>query len=164
VNVDGYPDSNVDYLLDLSRRLPIPDNSFDGIFCEHVLEHFDLDDGTALLCECHRILRPGGIVRIIMPDAERIIDEYVHNPKGLAARRQVASGLGMEAVNSYFRQRYEHRCLYDFELARHALARAGFDQIKSVRFRVGRRPELLLDDEKYEWESIYIEASKADPL
>src|SRR5262249_40918141 len=40
INVDGYPDKNVDFLLDFTRPLPFADECHDGVFCEHVFEHF----------------------------------------------------------------------------------------------------------------------------
>lgn len=39
INVDGFMDSNVDFLLDLGRPTPFPNFAFDGVFTEHVLEH-----------------------------------------------------------------------------------------------------------------------------
>ena len=161
INIDGYPDTNVQHLVDISRRLPIPDNSFDGIFSEHVQEHFSLDDGIALLRECHRILVPGGWLRIVMPDAEKIMRTYFDNPSELMSHRPAPSGIAMETVNDYFRQRYEHQCLYDFDLARHALEAAGFTHVTRSSFTDGRSPrEMILDDSKYAWESLYVEAAK----
>ena len=49
INVDGYRDKNVHYLMDLTRPWPFVDDSLDGIFCEHVFEHFDFERGQALL-------------------------------------------------------------------------------------------------------------------
>ena len=65
----------------------------------------------------------------------------------------------MDVINSYFRQRYEHQFIYDWELLEYQLARAGFDQIVKVSFGEGEasRP-VLLDDARYEWESLYVEA------
>lgn len=161
VNIDGYPDRNVHYLVDFSRPLPIPDDSFDGVFSEHVQEHFTLQDGIALLSECLRVLLPGGRIRLIMPDAEKILRTYLDNPTLLVSRRPVESGEAMESVNSFFRQRYEHQCLYDFGLARNALESAGFVEVARVTFGTGACPqEMILDDPKYQWESLYIEARK----
>jgi predicted SAM-dependent methyltransferase len=161
INVDGYPDVNVHHLVDLSRPLPLEDGTIDGIFSEHVQEHFSLEDGIEMLRECHRILVPGGWLRLITPDAERIMRTYLEHPAELAVHRGVPGIMPMEAVNSYFRQRYEHQCLYDFELAAHALKEAGFAEISRAGFRQGVGPrDLMLDDAKYEWESLCIEARK----
>ena len=161
INVDGYPDANVQHLVDLSRPLPFADSTLDGIFSEHVQEHFSLEDGIELLKECHRILVPGGWIRLVMPDAERIVKTYLEKPAQLIAHRAVPSMKPMEAVNSYFRQRYEHQCLYDFDLASYAFIQAGFTDIARAEFGKGEGPrDLMLDDPKYAWESLYIEARK----
>lgn len=161
INVDGYADTNVDLCVDLNSGLPFPPETFAGIFCEHVFEHFDLEHGLALFRECYRVLQPGGGMRIIVPDGEKIMRTYFEAPADLVSRRQSESGCAMEAVNSYFRQRYEHQCLYDRALLSHQLKRAGFEKITPMSYKAGMSEDLLLDDAKYEWESVYVEAIKA---
>lgn len=162
VNVDGFHDRNVHFLLDFSRRLPFPDASFDGIFCEHVLEHFSLEDGENLTRELCRILRPSGCLRVVVPDAELIMRRYFDAPNELVAWRQSKNQTPMEVVNSYFRQRYEHQFLYDWSTMEKMLLRAGFDAVSRTAFGQGRHcPPAILDDEKYEWESLYVEALKS---
>jgi predicted SAM-dependent methyltransferase len=157
VNLDGYPDVNVHFLLDLARPIPVPDNSFDGIFCEHVFEHFGQDEGERVAREMFRVLRPGGRLRLIVPDAEKILRWYFDCPDRLAGNRDCATA--MEAVNSYFRQRYEHQFMYDFMTLRRALERAGFAEVALRSFRSGASNELaMLDDPRYEPESLYVEA------
>ncbi|GAB3157838.1 hypothetical protein GCM10027290_59830 [Micromonospora sonneratiae] len=50
---------------DLSRSLPVADNSVDVIFTVHILEH--LIDFLVLVDECHRVLRPGGVLHVMSP-------------------------------------------------------------------------------------------------
>lgn len=160
-NVDGYPDANVQHCMDFNRPFPFLANSFDGIFCEHVFEHFDLEHGLPLFQECLRILRPGGCIRIIVPDGEKIMRTYFDDPADLVRRRKSQTNCAMEAVNSYFRQRYEHQCLYDWPLLEHQLRQAGYDPVLRVAYKQGQVSKaILLDDQKYEWESLYVEASK----
>jgi predicted SAM-dependent methyltransferase len=160
INIDGFNAPNVHCRLDFNRPLPFPDDSFEGIFCEHVIEHFDLAQGLALLGECFRVLRPGGFLRIIVPDGETILKTYCENPAYLVARRGNGIGFAMDAVNSYFRQRYEHQFIYDWPLLEHQLNSLGF-AVERVNYREGNasRP-IMLDDEKYAWESLYAEAVK----
>jgi predicted SAM-dependent methyltransferase len=49
--------------MDFGRPFPFTDGSFDGIFSEHVLEHFTRDDGIVVFRECRRLLAPGGMLR-----------------------------------------------------------------------------------------------------
>jgi predicted SAM-dependent methyltransferase len=161
LNVDGYPDNNIQYLMDFSRSWPFLDNSFDGIFCEHVFEHFDFERGQALLRESLRVLRPGQSIRIIVPDGNKILRTYYENPVELQAHRETGTGQAMDAVNSYFRQRYDHQFIYDWTLLQQQLSAAGFSQIAQVSFQQAKNSKpLVLDDPRYEWESLYVEASK----
>ena len=109
VNVDGFRDQNVHYLVDFGRPLPSRSESFDGVFCEHVIEHFSLGDGERLAREVHRILRPGGCFRVIVPDAELLLRRYFDAPNEMVSRRGTDGETPMEVVNLYFRQRYEHQ-------------------------------------------------------
>ncbi|OGS94875.1 MAG: hypothetical protein A3H31_04255 [Gallionellales bacterium RIFCSPLOWO2_02_FULL_57_47] len=67
----------------------------------------------------------------------------------------------MEAVNSYFRQRYEHQIAYDEELLKYQFLLAGFSQVSRASFGNGKvSGAVIIDDKKYEWESLYMEAVK----
>jgi len=64
--------------LDISRKvLPFPDNAFDAVNAYHVFEHLYLSEGKAFAREIFRVLKPGGIFRISVPDLERIAREYL---------------------------------------------------------------------------------------
>ena len=149
--------------MDFNKQFPFESNTFNGIFCEHVFEHFALPDGQTLLRECLRVLRPGGCIRLIMPDGEKIVRAYADDPEALVKQRKVTSGCAMEAVNSWFYQRYEHQCIYDGHLLEFQLRQAGFEHVNRCGYQRGHACKaLLLDDPKYEWESIYIEAVKPE--
>jgi predicted SAM-dependent methyltransferase len=161
VNVDGFRDEAVRYLIDFTRPLPFDSASVEGVFCEHVVEHFSFDDGIKLAAEVHRILRPGGCFRVVVPDAELVMRRYFDAPDELVARCGVAGETAMEVVNTYFRQRYEHQFLYDWATMEKMLRSAGFDRIVRAAFdRSSLCEPLVLDDKKYEWESLYVEAQR----
>jgi predicted SAM-dependent methyltransferase len=152
----------VHYLIDLGRPLPFPDEFFDGIFCEHVMEHFSFVDGERIAREAHRVLQPGGCFRVIVPDAELVLRRYLDAPKKLVNSRGSGEETPMEIVNLYFRQRYEHQFLYDWQTMEKMLLRAGFSMVCRSAFGQGRQcPSIVLDDGKYEWESLYLEARKS---
>lgn len=65
--------------LELRRPLPYEPNTFDEIYCNHVLEHLTLEDGRQLVREFYRILKPGGMCRLVVPDLELVAREYLHN-------------------------------------------------------------------------------------
>ena len=161
LNIDGYHDHNVHFQLDFSRSLPLADNLFDGAFCEHVIEHFSYEDGQRVCAEINRVLRPGGVFRVIVPDAELIVRTYLEDPERLVAYRGPPGATAMQAVNSLFRQRYEHQFLYDWQTMERMLASAGFAEVTRRKPGEGSCPALLIDDDKYVWESLYVEAVKA---
>lgn len=62
---------------DLRRGLPYPDDTFDGVYHSHVLEHLAPGDARSMLTECRRVLRPGGVLRVVVPDLEGIARVYL---------------------------------------------------------------------------------------
>ena len=62
---------------DLRRALPWRNDSFDATYSSHVLEHLTPDDGLALLKEQLRVLKSGGVCRVVVPDLETICREYL---------------------------------------------------------------------------------------
>jgi predicted SAM-dependent methyltransferase len=78
-NVD-FTSSGTDVLAhNLLKGIPFADQSFDVVYHSHVLEHFSKDDGNRFLKECYRVLKPNGILRVAVPDLERIVKEYLRN-------------------------------------------------------------------------------------
>ncbi len=65
VGVDVRPSPAVDVVADLTDGIPAPDGSVDRVFAVHVLEH--LIDFLPLVDECHRVLRPGGLLHVLSP-------------------------------------------------------------------------------------------------
>jgi len=61
----------------LLNGLPYEDDSFDLVYHSHVLEHFSKNDGEKFIKECMRVLKPGGVLRIAIPDLEQIVRNYM---------------------------------------------------------------------------------------
>lgn len=159
LNVDGFRDRNVRYLLDFTRPLPLADKSISGAFCEHVLEHLSIPDAHLLLSELARVLEPGGVLRVIVPDAAWVVKMYSEQPDRLAQLRRTRFGTTMEAVNDYFRQRYEHQFLHDYRTMEEFLLAAGFREVRRASYAEGAwSKDIVLDDKKYQEESLYVEA------
>jgi predicted SAM-dependent methyltransferase len=62
---------------DLRSGIPLADETADVVYHSHVLEHFVKDDAIFFLHECKRILKPGGILRVAVPDLEQIVRSYL---------------------------------------------------------------------------------------
>lgn len=61
---------------DLRKGIPFDKETFDVVYHSHLLEHIDKDDAPSFLKECYRILKPGGILRVVVPDLQKIIIRY----------------------------------------------------------------------------------------
>jgi predicted SAM-dependent methyltransferase len=77
VNIDFQSTGKGVIAHNLLLGIPFPDNSFDVIYHSHVLEHFSESEGKKLINECFRVLKKGGIIRIAVPDLEKIVVEYL---------------------------------------------------------------------------------------
>ena len=64
---------------DLSKGIPFPSDSVDIIYHSHVLEHLDRPVARQFLAETRRVLKPGGICRIVVPDFEYLCRTYVEH-------------------------------------------------------------------------------------
>jgi SAM-dependent methyltransferase len=62
---------------DLRKGIPLDDASADLVYHSHVLEHVDRHMVEGFLTEIHRVLRPGGVHRVVVPDLERYAREYL---------------------------------------------------------------------------------------
>ena len=84
-HVDIDPALQPGIVADIARPLPLPDDSVACIFCEEVLTQIPPAACVAFLTECRRVLKPGGVVRVLMPGLERFVDAYLHRPEWLVA-------------------------------------------------------------------------------
>jgi len=84
VNVDIVPSNPAVTACDLSKPFPFPDGSFDAVYHSNVLEHIRREHAHAFMRECARILKPGGILRVAVPDLERICRLYLENLQAAA--------------------------------------------------------------------------------
>lgn len=80
-NIDMHSNNAYVRAHDLSKGLPYPDNQFDAVYHSQVLEHFSKKDALNLIKECYRVLKPGGVLRVVVPDLENIATEYLRNLK-----------------------------------------------------------------------------------
>ena len=139
--------------LDAARAFPIPDESFDRVFCEHLIEHLDRESGAAMLAECARILRPGGRIRVSTPDLA-VIARLLEAGRGddeIAARyvHWCAEGFLPDAnddrpapvINQLFHG-WGHRFLYDEDTLAGALRSAGFGPPSRHPYGSSDDPEL----------------------
>lgn len=76
INIDGYPHPHVHYLQQIDSLPQFKDKSVDLIYASHCLEHFSYLDTKHVLTEWHRVLKAGAILRLSVPDFDKLIDIY----------------------------------------------------------------------------------------
>ncbi len=61
---------------DLRKGIPFDDGVFDVVYHSHFLEHLSREDGVRSIEECYRVLKPGGVIRAVVPDLEGMLRDY----------------------------------------------------------------------------------------
>lgn len=138
--------------LDMTQPLPFATGEVEFIVAEHVLANVPKWDGGSFLRECHRCLKPGGILRLSTPNLtalSRLIvgDDLVGLAQALTARhsrlyRQNQPVSVCDLVND-IHYLWDHRYLYSEEELLAQLHAAGFTQIERVRFGESRDSRLI---------------------
>ncbi len=161
-NLDVSPSGAVDVLVDCTRGLPFADGAAAFVHCEDLLEHVERPAGIALLRECFRVLRSGGVLRILTPDLSAIVEKVYRggDRRSLAwcARELGASG-PCQALNMHMRMNGEHQFLYDEAELAGALAEIGFS-VAGVRWNVSEHPELSYLDLRDFGLNLFLEATR----
>ena len=132
LNVDVVPNGPENYMqVNLTNQHPFPDNWFDFGFAEDFLEHIDQADSLLFLAECHRTLKPGGVLRLSFPGFEGVLKEGFRNTDF----KSVLAGKQSEYIQHW------HRHFYCEDSLRLVSEHFGFD-IEFFDFRESRYREL----------------------
>lgn len=157
-NLDFYwwrSDRNI-IQCDLRMGLPLQSNSYDYIFSEHTLEHLMPNDALQMLSECYRVLRPGGTLRLVVPD----LDKYVKFATGEPSHETFNRYQNSCEAFWHLTQNNMHLSVWNFEMLNFILHKAEFSSVRSCEFNGSSAKELQVDTESRMWESLYVEASK----
>ena len=167
VNIDLRRFSRDVVVWDCRRSLPFATASCRGIRIEHFVEHVDpRDELPSLLRDCHRALAVGGVLRIIVPDARRVLLAYANGGRAafdaLAVPHPFPDDLpcAMDVVNHTFHQWHEHRWAYDEENLTARLQDSGFATTCRARFGESHLAPLAKDRVEHAPYSLYVDAIK----
>ena len=129
VHVDAQPAFHVD-IVGPVERLPMGNNSVSLIYASHVLEHFGRYAYKAALKEWFRVLKPGGILRLSVPDFAACAAIYYEN--GLADGLTGLVGL----IIGGQRNEYDfHKMIFDEDFLRRDLLDIGFREVRRWDWR-----------------------------
>jgi predicted SAM-dependent methyltransferase len=138
-------------IMDVTQRFPFPDNTFDFLYSEHMIEHIPYAGAQVMLKESYRVLKPGGALRIATPDVRFLFQLYREDRSPLEEDYIAWSGaeyLGEKAphtalgiINNYMRD-WGHIFIYDPETLRASLRAAGFVEITPKQVGESDKPAL----------------------
>jgi SAM-dependent methyltransferase len=184
LNADFTPRRQADIFMDATRPFPLPANSFDFIFSEHMIEHVPFAAGRRMIAECYRVLKPGGRIRIATPNLEQIAGLRTPIPSAeqrryvsWAVANHVSGALETDRRDNIYRPAYVinnffwefgHYFVYDLETLVATLSAAGFlDAVvcapgeSAVRELHGLETHGTLIGEEYNrFETMVVEARK----
>ena len=142
---------------DVTKGLPFEDNSIDYIYSSHFIEHLSFGDAIEFFKECKRVLKRGGILRIICPDLEKWINNYIQNDKQFFDKYKQQIDIDtpsnyvynlLDKVNTKGQimcsnfYNWDHKWMWDFESMESVLKDVGFDKIRKSSSLVSNIPQV----------------------
>ena len=146
VNVDIDRDSQPDVCANLGSGLPFANGVARLMHSEDFIDQLALENAAGFLRECHRILAPGGVLRVLTPDMRKLAQLYLHDPEQLKSlwKRFVGVPLSLDTAGEVFNNGMRfagHTFLYDEETFTALASSCGFDA-RRVGYQQSAVPEL----------------------
>lgn len=115
IAVDLEPTGEYAVAHDLTQRIPLPDNSVDAILSEHFFEHIEKEHIATLLAESYRVLKPGKLLRIAVPD--------YHSPRNLKYLEK-----GYDPTHT------DHKTLTHYPLLKELVDKSPFENVQFYQY------------------------------
>ena len=144
---------------DIVKGLNVSKNTYDGIYCSHVLEHLSYYDLKTSLKNTYEYLKPGGIFRMVLPDLEILCREYLNevnkkNSKGsLKFMNNSLLGVterkrGLKQILTNMIGNSKHLWMWDYYSLSEELREVGFSDIRRCEFNDSSDEMFLKVEEK----------------
>ncbi len=182
--LDGWLNTDIELIpdvmrMDATQRFPFADETFQYVYTEHMIEHVPYQEGIRMLQECHRVMRNGGIIRVITPDLAAIVGLY-SSELGADQQKyltwfcqtlvpQECPPSAVSAINAMFRL-WGHQFIYDEETLADSMRAAGFRSVKRYGLGESRHLDLqnMENQQRYpdgllNFESVALEGFKGVP-
>lgn len=174
-----YEDSNFRY-MNLNKAWKFADNSVDVVYSSHLFEHLSLKSADLFLSEAYRCLKPGGIIRIVVPDLYAICKKYIAEYENDSYKEDSTTFI-LWAINMHREGQYgdpgllkklvyelqgyphQHKYMYDLKSLTKKFQQYGFVDILSKSYGVSEYlSDCIRDVEGKEesYMSVYLEALK----
>lgn len=169
------------------EQLPLDDNTVECVYGSHVFEHMSIFKSQQVLNEIHRVMKPSGCFRLVLPDAEKSINEYIkgnsefelfRRRKERAKKYQKIDYTLFECMREDFlspngqanllgKNTLAHQNAWDYETIKAHLIRAGFNEANIVKSDFQKSECSAFDFEgtypseaNEDYRSLYVEAVK----
>lgn len=160
-------------LGDILKGLPgIKENSCDGIYCSHVLEHLSYNDCLLAIRNTYHILKPGGYFRCVLPDLAAAAKTYIEQLSAQNTKANVnfmeETMLGKKERTRGFKQlltaslgNRAHLYMWDDISLASELAAAGFKNVRNCSFNDSPDPMFKGVEERSRFNNaVALEATK----
>lgn len=162
INSDLHEGPGIDISCDIRDGLPLPDEHLDYAVSIHALPMISYPDLVPVLTELRRVLKPGGVLRLSLPDLDRAIDAYRRDERDFfqVPEDEVRSRGGRFIVHLLW---YGYTAtLFTADFIGELLRRAGYRAVHHCAYQQTHSdlaPGILELDNR-EWESLFVEAVK----
>jgi predicted SAM-dependent methyltransferase len=161
VNSDQKDGPGIDISADIRAGLPLESDSFDYIVSIHALPELPYPDLVPALEELRRVLKPGGVLRLSLPDLEKGFSAYLRGDRDyfLIPDEEVTS-IGAKLVVQLTWYGYS-RCLFTHDFIEELLGKAGFSAVNRCAYQqTNSRHVGIVELDNREQESLFVEAVK----
>lgn len=124
--------------MDCSRGLPFPNDSVEYIYSSHMIEHITVQEAEVLLASCYRVLKPGGVMRIAVPDLGKISHMYSTGTMKTADEfNEPCKHAKSDAERFWLLLTENHKTAYDWPAMKSLCERAGFKRVALSEYQKG---------------------------
>jgi predicted SAM-dependent methyltransferase len=161
INSDRKSGPGIDLSCDILDGLPLMSDAFDYVVSIHALPEVPYADLVPTLQELRRVLKPGGVLRLSLPDLDRAIAAYQRGDRDyFVVPDEDAASVGAKMVVQLIWYGYS-RTLFNRDFVRELLERAGFSAIYDCGYRQTRSAHAgIVELDNRERESLFVEAVK----
>lgn len=161
LNADIKDLPGIDLVGDIRDGLALADDSLDYVVSVHALPMVSYPDLVPALQELRRVLKPGGVLRLVLPDVDKGIEAYRRGDRShfLVPDEDVTSLGGKFVVHMLW---YGYSVtLFTADFAEELLRRAGFSDVRHCAYeQSGTGLDGIVELDNREHESLFVEATK----